>query len=539
MAMELKRRSVLKGGLLGTAAVLTMGMPSAWAQSRGGTLTAGLTYDIDTLNVYSTGYLGDVQAAVVEGLLAPNEHAEYVPALAIEVPTLKNGGIELVDGGKKMKVTYKLRPGVTWHDGHPFTSADVKFTWEAVKNPQFVAESKDGTGDIDSIDTPDDLTVLCHYNTIAPDFASTLFTFGILPKHALEGKDLNTDTYNERPLGTGPFMVKEFKRGQYVLTERYPSYWRKSDKGEPLPYIDQLIFKIIPDSNTLITQLKSGELGLVVQVPYNQAKQIEHVAGLELIKAPLLSWQHLDFNLKGPKSLQDLTVRKAIAHAMNRETLVRAQGGFPQPIKSVVVPVFEKLYDPNTPSYAFDPRLANKMLDEAGYAKGSDGIREKGGEKLAYRIVVQAGRADDELAEQVIIAQLKAIGIGAKPDNKTGVAYREARYKGDYDLLYGRWITSADPVYSVFYGTKGPNNGQGYSNPKLDEVFAKLEHTLDPAERKTYAAEMQKIIAEDIPSIPLTTNVAVIAKTTKLKNFLPNPTNMTNFVDTSSWYLKG
>jgi peptide/nickel transport system substrate-binding protein len=539
MAMELKRRSVLKGGLLGTAAVLTMGMPSAWAQSRGGTLTAGLTYDIDALNVYSTGYLGDVQAAVVEGLLAPNEHAEYVPVLAIEVPTLKNGGIELVDGGKKMKVTYKLRPGVTWHDGHPFTSADVKFTWEAVKNPQFVAESKDGTGDIDSIDTPDDLTVLCHYNTIAPDFASTLFTFGILPKHALEGKDLNTDTYNERPLGTGPFMVKEFKRGQYVLTERYPSYWRKSDKGEPLPYIDQLIFKIIPDSNTLITQLKSGELGLVVQVPYNQAKQIEHVAGLELIKAPLLSWQHLDFNLKGPKSLQDLTVRKAIAHAMNRETLVRAQGGFPQPIKSVVVPVFEKLYDPNTPSYAFDPRLANKMLDEAGYAKGSDGIREKGGEKLAYRIVVQAGRADDELAEQVIIAQLKAIGIGAKPDNKTGVAYREARYKGDYDLLYGRWITSADPVYSVFYGTKGPNNGQGYSNPKLDEVFAKLEHTLDPAERKTYAAEMQKIIAEDIPSIPLTTNVAAIAKTTKLKNFLPNPTNMTNFVDTSSWYLKG
>jgi peptide/nickel transport system substrate-binding protein len=539
MAMELKRRSVLKGGLLGTAAVLTMGMPSAWAQSRGGTLTAGLTYDIDTLNVYSTGYLGDVQAAVVEGLLAPNEHAEYVPVLAIEVPTLKNGGIELVDGGKKMKVTYKLRPGVTWHDGHPFTSADVKFTWEAVKNPQFVAESKDGTGDIDSIDTPDDLTVLCHYNTIAPDFASTLFTFGILPKHALEGKDLNTDTYNERPLGTGPFMVKEFKRGQYVLTERYPSYWRKSDKGEPLPYIDQLIFKIIPDSNTLITQLKSGELGLVVQVPYNQAKQIEHVAGLELIKAPLLSWQHLDFNLKGPKSLQDLTVRKAIAHAMNRETLVRAQGGFPQPIKSVVVPVFEKLYDPNTPSYAFDPRLANKMLDEAGYAKGSDGIREKGGEKLAYRIVVQAGRADDELAEQVIIAQLKAIGIAARPDNKTGVAYRQARYKGDYDLLYGRWITSADPVYSVFYGTKGPNNGQGYSNPKLDEVFAKLEHTLDPAERKTYAAQMQTILAEDVPSIPLTTNVAVIAKTTKLENFVPNPTNMTNFVDTSSWYLEG
>jgi peptide/nickel transport system substrate-binding protein len=420
--------------------------------------------------------------------------------------------------------------------GHPFTSRR-QIHLGSGENPKFVARSKDGRR-ISIVDTPDDLTVICHYNRSRRLRLDSLH-LRHPPKHALEGKDLNTDIYNEKPLGTGPFMVKEFKRGQYVLTERYPDYWRKNDKGERLPYIDQLVFKIIPDSNTLITQLKSGELGLVVQVPYNQAKQIEHVAGLELIKGPLLSWQHLDFNLRGPKSLQDLTVRKAIAHAMNRETLVRAQGGFPQPIKSVVVPVFQDLYDPDTLSYAFDPALANKMLDDAGYATGSDGIREKDGEKLVYRIVVQAGRADDELAEQVIIAQLKAIGIGAKPDNKTGVAYREARYKGDYDLLYGRWITSADPVYSVFYGTKGANNGQGYSNPKLDEVFAKLEHTLDPAERKTYAAEMQTILAEDVPSIPLTTNVAVIAKTTKLENFVPNPTNMTNFVDTSSWYLEG
>ncbi len=539
MTTEFSRRTALKGALIGTAALATLRAAPGWAQGRGGTLTAGLTYDIDTLNVYSTGYLGDVQAAVVEGLLAPNGEAEYVPVLATEVPTLQNGGIVLTDGGKKMTVTYKLRPGVKWHDGQPFTSADVKFTWQAVKDEKFIAESKDGTEDIESIETPDELTAICHYNTVASDFASTLFTFGILPKHALEGKDLNTDVYNEKPLGTGPFMVKEFKRGQYVLTERNPNYWRKDDKGGALPYLDQLVFKIIPDSNTLMTQLKSGELGLVVQVPYNQAKQIEGVAGLETIKGPLLSWQHLDFNFKGPKSLQDLAVRKAIAHAMNRQTLVRAQGGFPEPIKSPVVPVFKDLYDPNTPDYAFDVAQANKLLDDAGYAKGSDGIRAKDGETLSYRIVVQAGRADDELAEQVIIAQLKAIGIEAKPDNKTGVAYREARYKGDYDLIYGRWITSADPVYSVFYGTKGANNGQGYSNPKLDEVFAKLENTLDPAERKAHAAEMQKILAEDLPSIPLTTNVAVIAKTTKLKDFVPNPTNMTNFVDTSRWHLEG
>jgi peptide/nickel transport system substrate-binding protein len=537
MTVEVSRRHTL-GGMIGGVLGLGLGtLPFASlakAQARGGTLTIGLTYDVDTLNVYSTGFLGDVQAAVVEGLLAPDSKAKYVPVLALEVPTLANGGIKVADG--KMRIAYKLRSGVTWHDGAPFTSADVKFTWEAVKDPKFTAESKDGTKEIESIETPDDLSVVVNYSRVAPNFASTLFTFGILPKHALEGKDLNTDPYNEKPLGTGPFVVKEFKHGQHVLIERNPNYWRKDDKGETLPYIERMVFKIVPDSNTLSTQLKSGEVDLVYRVGYNQAKQLEGVPRLELLTGPLLSWQHLDFNFKGPKSLQDLSVRKAIAHAVNRDTLVRALGGYPLPVKSPVVPLFD-YYDPDVASYPYDVALANKLLDESGYAKGADGVRAKDAERLSFRMVAQAGLADDEIVEQVLIAQLKAIGVEAAIDNKAGVAFREARYKGNYDLLYARWITSADPVYSVFFGSKGANNGQGYSNPELDTVLAKMESTLDPAEKKAHAKVMQAILAADLPTLPLIANVAVIAKTKTLKNFVPNPTNMTNFVDTSRWYL--
>src|SRR6478736_1981740 len=115
---------------------------------------------------------------------------------------------------------------------------------------------------------------------------------------------------------------------------------------------------------------------------------------------------------------------------------------------------------------------------------GSDGVRAKGNDRMAYRITVQAGNSADETAQQVVMANLKAVGVALTPDNKTGVAFREARYKGLYDLLYSRWITSADPVYSVFWGTGGANNGQSYSNPKLDAVFARFEKTLDPAVRK-------------------------------------------------------
>ncbi len=108
-----------------------------------------------------------------------------------------------------------------------------------------------------------------------PTFASTLFTFGIMPKHQIEGTDINTSSYNEMPIGTGPFKVKEFKRGQYCATERFDDYWRKAPNGDKLPYLDGIVFKMIKDSNTLITQLKSGEVDLVVQTPYNQPSRLK------------------------------------------------------------------------------------------------------------------------------------------------------------------------------------------------------------------------------------------------------------------------
>lgn len=510
---------------------------TAAAQQRGGTLTVGLSYDIDTLNVYSTGYLGDVQATVVEGLLAPDKNANYVPVLATAVPTLKNGGIKLSADGKKMTITYKLRRDVKWSDGKPFTSADVKFTWEAVKNPKFTAESKDGSEDIESITTPDPYTAVVNYKRVAPDYASTLFTFGIFPKHALEGKDLNTDVYNEKPLGTGPFKVKEFRRGQYVIVERNPYYWRKDSKGVQLPYLDQIVFKIIPDSNTLVTQLKSGEIQMTSSVPYAQVTQLDAVPGMNIVKNNVLSWQHLDFNFKGPASLRDLNVRQAFAYAINKSAISKALGGYPVPLDTVVVPVFAAS-NKNVTKYPYDPAKARALLDAAGYKPGPDGVRVKNGERLSYKILVQAGRANDELAQQVIIGSLKAVGIELVPDNKTGVAFREARYKGGYDVFYSGWITSADPVYSVFFKTGGVNNGQGFSNARIDALLDRAENTLDPDIQKKALMDFQAELMRQLPTIPVTSNLSVIAVTDKLGNFVPNPTNMTNFVDTSRWYLK-
>jgi len=526
----------LRGAADAFVALAALGACAVSAQNYGGTLTVGLPYDIDTLNVYTTATLGDVESAVVEGLLAPDQDARYVPVLATEVPTLQNGGIQLTENGAAMRVTYHLRPGVTWQDGAPFTSADVKFTWEAVKDPHYLAESKDGTKEVLSIDIPDDLTVSVNYRTVAPSFASTLFTFGILPRHLLAGHDLNHDPYNEVPLGTGPFQVKEFRRGQYVVLERNPHYWRRDAAGQALPYLDRVIYKLIPDSNTMGALIRAGEVMLAPRIPF---MLLQGAANIALVSGPMLGWARLDFGFKRDTPLRDPIVRRAIAQAINRAALIKAAGGYPVAIRSPVIPLLKDLFDdsPDATVPDFDPAAANRALDDAGWRRDADGIRSRAGVRLAFGITTQAGAIDHEIAEQIIIAELKAIGVRVAADNKTGIAYREARYKGAYDLLYGHWVTAADPVYSVFYGSHGPLNGQGYASPALDAALARIESTIAPAPRRAAAAEMQRIFAQDLPSLPLVTNVSIAAMTTRLKNFHINPTNMTDFVDIASWYL--
>ena len=508
----------------------------AAAQERGGTLTIGLGYEIDTLNPYATGYLGDVQATVLEGLVAPNSDAEYVPVLATEVPTLENGGIVLAEDGETMTVTYSLREGVTWSDGEPFTSADVAFTWEAVKNPDFLAESKDGTDDIVSIETPDPLTVIVNYNTVAPDFASTLFTFGILPQHVLEGQDLNTSDYNQRPVGTGPFMVSEYQAGQYVVLDRNPNYWGTAEDGTQLPYLDRLVFRIVTDSNTMVTQLRSGELDMAYGVLYSQIPGFEEQEGVRVIPNRTLSWQHLDFNLANP-ILDDLAVRQAFAHAIDKNTISRALGGYPAVIDTVVVPLFP-FSNPGVPTYEYNVEEANRLLDEAGYPRSDDGVRADGeGNRLSFRILTQAGRTEYETAQQIMVANLEAVGVELVPDNQSGVAYTDARYDGDYDLFYAGWITPADPNYAIFYATDGVLNSQGYSNPELDAVLEDANTTIEPEARADHLREFQEVLMTDIPTLPIVSGPSMIVVTERLQNFEPNPTNMTNFVHTSNWYL--
>jgi len=198
------------------------------------------------------------------------------------------------------------------------------------------------------------------------------------------------------------------------------------------------------------------------------------------------------------------------------------------------------LYDASPEAQApnYDPEAANQALDAAGYRRGPDGYRSKNGVALNFWITTRSGEIDGEIGEQIVMAELKAVGIRVSADNKNGIAYREARYRGDFDLLYSRWVTAADPVYSVFYGSHGPLNGQGYASADLDAALERMETSIDPASRRGAASEVQRILARDLPAVPLLNMVSIAAKTRRLKNFATNPTNMTDFSGISRWYLQ-
>ncbi len=237
-------------------------------------------------------------------------------------------------------------------------------------------------------------------------------------------------------------------------------------------------------------------------------------------------------------ALGDLTVRQALAHAINKESISRALGGYPMPIDTVVVPIFS-FSSTDVPTYDFDPEAAAAMLDEAGYALGSNGVRVgPDGEALSFRFMTQAGRSEYELAQQVMIANAAAIGIELVPDNQSGPALTDRMFASDYDVWYSGWITPGTPNYAIFYETGGMLNSMNYSNPELDAALATANATIDPEVSDAALRAFQDILLTDIPTLPIIASPSIIVVPSNLRNFVPNPTNMTNFVDTANWYLE-
>jgi peptide/nickel transport system substrate-binding protein len=499
-------------------------------------LIVGYDREPDTLNRFSTHILEDIQTCIVEGLTTTDEQMRIVPLLATEVPTIDNGGVRLRgDGG--MDVIWKLRPGVTWHDGTPFTSADVKFTVDAINGPEYNPESTDGFDRITAVDTPDALTAIVHYREIYAPY-DIQFIRGALPRHILQGRDIDrAQDYNRNPLGTGPYHVVEWKSGEYILLERVAHYWR----GDDYPKIRRLLFKFVPNTNTRINQLKNGEVHVVALAPWDKYREMTAVPSIVVAKTRGNAYEHVTLNERQFPPFADVRVRRALIAALDREGYTRTILDGLAPVAHGPIQPVSWAYSDRIAHYPFDPAKARALLDEAGWKAGADGIRARNGQRLAFTLITQAGFAIRESVAQAIERQLRDVGVDVKVELHDGTAISAIWFEGRFEAMLHWWQMPSDPELTTFFAAdRTPPAGRNinyFHDEALTQLLYASDRTVDRTERKQLLERAQAIIADAVPEIPLYTVTRLDAVPATLAHFKGNPTNTGIFWNVHEWEI--
>jgi peptide/nickel transport system substrate-binding protein len=501
-------------------------------------LIVGYDREPDTMNRFSTHILEDIQSCIIEGLVTTDEEMRVMPLLAAEIPTPENGGVVLrPDGG--MDVTWKLRPGIRWHDGVPFSSHDVKFTVEAINSAEYNPESADGFDRITSVDTPDSLTAVLHYKEVYAPYQLQFFR-GALPKHVLEGRNIDRATdYNRNPLGTGPYKVAEWRTGEYVLLERVPNYWR----GDSLPKIRRVLFKFLPNTTTRINQLKSGEVHVVALVPWDKARELRDVPGITLHTIMGNSYEHVTLNQRAVPAFRDVRVRRALLHAIDRETIVRSILDSLAPVTHGAIQPLSWAFTDSVPVYAFDAGRARQLLDEAGWRDANgDGVREKDGAPLSFTLMTQAGFVVRENVSQALQRMWRDVGVDTKIQLVDGTAISSLWFEGKFDALLHWWHMPADPELATFFAAdRIPPAGRNINyieDDSLTTLVYAADRTVDRARRRAILVAAQQRIAELVPELPLYNVTRLDAVPAALQNFKGNPTNTGIFWNIHKWEIR-
>ncbi|MFY9779424.1 MAG: peptide ABC transporter substrate-binding protein [Candidatus Baltobacteraceae bacterium] len=462
---------------------------------------------------------------------------EPVPELATEIPTQRNGGIS-ADG---KTITFHLRRGVKWSDGKPFDADDVAFSIGVVLNPRNNEIGRDGWNLIAKVDEPDKQTVVLHlkkpYGLYLPTFFGTAGVNPcILPKHILGGlATINDAPYNSLPVGIGPFRYKEWRRGDAIVLEANPYYWRGR------PKLDQIVFKIIPDANTVFTQLGSGDLDLWVQVRSTFAERIGKLPGFVVQRRPSTFYDHIDFNLKRAV-VADPAVRQALRLATDRRALLQEANHGVGLLSESAVPIASPAYDKRLALVPFDLAKANALLDADGWKRGPDGVRAKNGVRLALEFTLGSGAPDLDTRVELVRAWWKQIGVALSVKHYLPslyfAPYAEGGilFGGKYDAATFAWggDVSGD-VSAEFECTLIPPNGENntrYCNRAVDAAMERFKGLYDPAQRQPYADFIQETIFKDAPTIVLDDREDLYAVNADLKNFRPNAvTPFDDFMD--------
>ncbi len=517
-------------------ALATMLVVAGCARTTTSTTTAGgsdlriiVPIDLTTLNpILSQNQIESaVDGLIFDELVTIDNHGNEVPDLAAVVPSVKNGGISK----NGLTITYHLRHGVTWHDGVPFTSRDVKFSWQAIMNPNNNVVSRKGYTVVRSIDTPDNYTVVLHMERVYPPEVDTFFSesdtpYRILPAHLLaQYQNLNQIPFNAAPIGTGPFRFARWERGEEIVLDANPHYFRGA------PHISQLTILIVPDQNTAQTLLESHEADVEFEVTSLSYHIMESAPGLtgDLVSAP--SYVAILFNT-ARVPLDDVDVRRALVYAVDSKSIIRdTEYGTAQLAVADLTP-FSWAYDATLKPTPYDPTKAAAMLEAAGWHTGPDGIREKNGTPLVLQLVYGQGSASAQNIAEEVQQMLRRVGVGVQLKSYAyATLYMSAENGGilnggKFDMTLYAWISGTDPDDSSNWTCAAiPPNGNDvsrYCSQQMDALQARALSTFDRAARKRAYAQIQALLLQDAPGVFIMDQPMRYTHALQLQNFTPN-----------------
>jgi peptide/nickel transport system substrate-binding protein len=408
-----------------------------------------------------------------------------------------------------LRLTFELHDNARWHDGKPVTAADVKWTFEkiAAEKTAFASQYLDT---LDHIETPDDTTAIFVLKQPAAPLLGFLAWYAtfVMPKHIYDGTDWATNPANQKPIGSGPFKFVEHKPGELTRLEKNLDYY-----GEG-PYLDALVIRIIPDSSTALQAFRNGEVDSLVffTPPLAEVPALEKDPAAKVVRYTYPSIYYLGCNLVR-KPLSDRKVRQALAMGIDRQEIVdRALNGFGTAESHFYTPAIAWALNQEARAPDYDLQGAMHLLDEAGFPLGQDGTRMK--------LVFPYPNLGDEWRNiaQVVQAQLKALGVAVDLVELEAAAWQERVGKqGDFDLSLLDGSHGPDPAnLRSRYASDGTLQFWHYSNAKVDQLLAAAERLTTQPKRAEKYRQVQALLADDLPTIPLCNQVSPLVYSAKL-----------------------
>jgi peptide/nickel transport system substrate-binding protein len=449
--------------------------------------------------------------------------------VATTVPTLANGGVSK----NGLTITYHLRRDVKWQDGLPLTARDVAFTFSAIMSPHNNVVSRVGYEEVQRIDEVDDWTVRIRlrrrYAPILSEFFAPNQNYAILPAHLLAGQaDLNDSPFNAAPIGSGPYRVVSWKRGEDLRLERNASYVGGT------PGFGSLLVKFVPDSNTILNQLRSGEADMTLAGDPALLAEYDDVARTRVVRASIAAGGDLFFNTADPL-LHDPRVRRALVEAVDFRKLVHIATRGAEDYADAARGLFSWGYDPAVLPPAYDPKAAARLFDAAGFTRSGTAVRTRGGTPLALQLAFETGNAVASSVGVALQQELATAGVQltlhayAPSQMRAPAAQGGPLYGGTFQLGFLEIFTAVDPdVGWLLSCSQVPPHGfnfMRYCDPVAEDALRLGVATFDPAQRTRLASTVQRRVFDQLPLLPLWQTKSVDVVPTTLEGFMPSGTS--------------